>query len=215
MYCVNCGNKIEDGMKFCPSCGKAIGSIHYQEAENKNEYDGAVKKCPRCGEVLKSFETKCSSCGYELRSIKTTSALEEFTNRLSDIDNEKSEKSGLNYMKLFVGDYFDNLMEEKRKSSKKASYIRSFAIPNSKEDLFEFIIMASANIQPNYLRPFSIFRREGLDVDTYNSRKSLSEAWLSKMKQAYEKARLSFKNDEDFEHVKEIYESKLEEINKK
>ena len=215
MFCVNCGNKIEDGMKFCPSCGTPVGVIPAQEQSSNKKYDGAVKKCPNCGEILKSFETKCSSCGFELRSIKTTSALEEFTKRLNEIDDEKREKSGLNYMKLFVGDYLDNILEEKRKSEKKASYIRSFAVPNSKEDLFEFIIMASSNIQPNYLKKFGLFHMEGLDADTYNSRKILSEAWLSKMKQAYEKARISFKNDEDFEHVKEIYESKMSEINKK
>ncbi|WP_412766540.1 zinc-ribbon domain-containing protein [Tetragenococcus koreensis] len=21
MYCINCGNKLEDGEKFCPNCG--------------------------------------------------------------------------------------------------------------------------------------------------------------------------------------------------
>ena len=24
MYCRNCGNKIEDGCKFCPNCGAAV-----------------------------------------------------------------------------------------------------------------------------------------------------------------------------------------------
>jgi uncharacterized membrane protein len=26
MYCVNCGKQVEDGMAFCPSCGKSIGA---------------------------------------------------------------------------------------------------------------------------------------------------------------------------------------------
>jgi uncharacterized membrane protein len=26
MYCGNCGKQIEDGMAFCPSCGKSIGA---------------------------------------------------------------------------------------------------------------------------------------------------------------------------------------------
>jgi uncharacterized membrane protein len=26
MYCVNCGKQVEDGVAFCPSCGKSIGA---------------------------------------------------------------------------------------------------------------------------------------------------------------------------------------------
>jgi uncharacterized membrane protein len=26
MYCGNCGKQVEDGMAFCPSCGKSIGA---------------------------------------------------------------------------------------------------------------------------------------------------------------------------------------------
>ena len=29
MYCIKCGNKIDDDMRFCPNCGIAISENHY------------------------------------------------------------------------------------------------------------------------------------------------------------------------------------------
>lgn len=36
-YCKNCGNKLEDGAKFCPKCGTPSGSETKQDTETKQE----------------------------------------------------------------------------------------------------------------------------------------------------------------------------------
>ncbi len=40
MYCTNCGNKIEDGSKFCVNCGKAVQSNIQQPAQQYHTFSG-------------------------------------------------------------------------------------------------------------------------------------------------------------------------------
>jgi hypothetical protein len=63
--------------------------------------------------------------------------------------------------------------------------------------MLEFMILATSNI----------------DTEVYNSMKShsesekrLSNAWLAKMNQVYEKAKISYSNDKDFKQIAELYE---------
>ncbi len=40
-FCINCGTQVEDGVKFCPGCGKAIADeapIQGQPAANQNDF---------------------------------------------------------------------------------------------------------------------------------------------------------------------------------
>ncbi len=49
--CPKCGYFIEDGDKFCPSCGEKIAVIHY---------------CPQCGIKIKIGDRFCRNCGKKL-----------------------------------------------------------------------------------------------------------------------------------------------------
>jgi hypothetical protein len=80
-------------------------------------------------------------------------------------------------------------------------------IPNTKEDIYEFMILASSNI----------------DVKVYDlgnsryataSRKNVSDAWFAKFEQAYEKAKLTFGNTSDFENIQRIYDRTKGKIKK-
>lgn len=51
--CPHCGAEVQEGVKFCGSCGKAV-------AEESNE-----KKCPNCGAVVGSAKF-CNSCGTSI-----------------------------------------------------------------------------------------------------------------------------------------------------
>ena len=83
-YCINCGNQLPKGAKFCSNCGSPVNQ---QETTNKRTtyYDGEIHKCPSCGNVLQSFEHKCKSCGYELRAAKTTSNVNELAEVLANV----------------------------------------------------------------------------------------------------------------------------------
>ena len=44
------------------------------------------------------------------------------------------------------------------------------------------------------------------------SQRAVSEAWVAKMEQAYQKAQISFKNDTDFIQVKKLYEKTVKKL---
>lgn len=146
--------------------------------ERKQEYAGKIKKCPACGEILNSFELQCSACGYELRDAYASATINAFAKKMEDL--QKSGKSA--------------------DKDKIISLIRTFPIPNTKEDLFEFIILAGSNIRED---------RYG-DIPKYQQ--EISDAWRAKFEQAYQKACIAFKNDQNLVHITEIYQSKEKKI---
>lgn len=167
-FCSNCGQEIADKCKFCSDCGTPLNSETNEKQERrKNVYEGEIHKCPNCGEVLNSFTLTCPSCGYEIRGNKSSNSVHEFAMRLLQLNDEKQ----------------------------KIMLIRSFPIPNSKEDILEFVILASTNIDRK--------------IDN-----ELSDAWQAKFAQAYQKANLLFKDDEVFQKIQEIYVKTTKKISK-
>ena len=97
----------------------------------------------------------------------------------------------------------------------KLALIQSFAIPNTIDDIQEFILLAIANIDVSQSKA-SIGNKwnsmlksaeTSLTID-----KTISDAWVSKMKQAYQKAKISFPDDPVFTFIKQIYTDKMKEL---
>ncbi len=158
-YCTNCGGQIKKEAKFCSNCGCAKNSFQSNaQSERKTVYEGNLHKCPNCGEILPSFITNCTSCGCELRGTAAVNSVREL------------------YLEL----------HETNGISKRDILIRNFPIPNSKEDILEFMILASSNI---------------LGEDD----RKIYEAWIAKFEQVYQKATLLFNTDDDFTKIQQIY----------
>ena len=90
----------------------------------------------------------------------------------------------------------------------KIELIKNFPIPNTKEDISEFVILAASNINPN------CYGFWGTQYPN-NHHKSLSDAWLAKMEQAYYKALLMFGETREFKTIKQVYDDKKIEISRK
>lgn len=168
-FCIKCGERLPEGAKFCANCGSSVNvanSSDINQSRRRTVYDGEIHKCPNCGEVLPPLTLTCPSCGYEVRGAKVNSSVREFTLRVAQSKND---------------------MET-------ISLIRNFPIPNAKEDVIEFMILAASN--------FSV---ENSLSDT-GMRKEISDAWYAKFEQCYQKATLLFKNDEDFAKIEKIYD---------
>lgn len=162
-------------MGFCANCGKEVRDgdhfcmycgTNLMSENDDYVFDGKIHKCPQCGEVLGSFAIACPTCGYEIVGKEATDSARRF---YSD------------FKKANTVDEKDHL-------------IRNFPIPNAKEDVLEFLIIASSNIY-------------GEDE------KDIFEAWISKLEQVYQKAQLLFKN-EDLEKIEEMYQKCLCQIEK-
>ena len=194
-FCTNCGHQLKDGNKFCTFCGAKTNVSDDKKTTRETVFEGNLHKCPACGEILKSFTTKCPTCGHEFRDINATSSVKELSIKLAEIErnrpiihNNKASWLTINQNRTIVDPV----------TTQKISLIESFPIPNSREDLFEFFIMASSNINPY---------RNSIMFPISASQQALSDAWKSKFEQAYQKAKISFYNDPEFNRFDEIYKT--------
>ena len=164
-FCINCGQELAEGAKFCANCGKAVNNS--ATTQRKTVYDGELHKCPNCGELLNSFVTNCPTCGYELRSVKTNSPVNELAKKI----------------------------EKTTSVAEKIELITNFYVPNTREDIYDFFILAVSNL-------------EDTNYDT-------DDAWRAKLEQAYHKARISFGKSPEFEYVDELYKKTIDKVSKR
>ncbi len=199
-YCVNCGSEIVPNAKFCQKCGRPTG-VQNNGTNRKQEFAGKIYKCPNCGEILNAFEINCPACGHELRGTKASSAVKEFALKLEAIESRREYEKPRG---LFAA------AEAQQRISKtdeqKISLIKNFSVPNSKEDMLEFMILATSNINMNAY--------DSANTAATKAEKEISAAWFSKVLQVYEKAKRSYSTDDTFTEIKELYDQCNININK-
>ena len=192
-YCVSCGALIDDDSVFCSKCGRSVRSnenrtkdTSVHNPENIEEFEGKLKKCPGCGSIVKSFSVFCEACGLEFRDTKVSSRIGEF---------EKQYQST-------------------QSPSAKASLIQSFMVPNTKEDIYEFILLAASNIDPEEYGRACMANKDPMSLNPLRKTYVVQNAWLSKLEHTYNKAKLCFGTESDFPHISSVAESKLAEVEK-
>lgn len=202
-FCSNCGHQIKDGANFCPACGNKVDElVATQNQQRKTIYDGEIHKCPNCGETLNSFSVQCHICGYELRGATKNNSVQELVLRLQQIEPSKSpvDFSSM-FSRALSGGQLNSADEQK------ISLINGFTIPNTKEDILEFFFLASSNID---LKSYGFFSNPSPALNP--SRRALSDAWLSKFEQAYQKALLMFADSSVFANMHSIYVQKMKAL---
>ena len=160
MYRNNCGNQLPDVSKFCHNCGQIINSTDKQgyypamrtkwqvkeDTQNSNYKSKVITseirvlKCPCCGDSVADFAISCKSCGAELRRSDSLASVKEFEQRIREIEATRK-----GYVSKVV-DYFSGSVNDT--DVRIANEIRNFPIPNAKEDIYEFLILASTNLDP-------------------------------------------------------------------
>lgn len=197
-FCTSCGKELKSGSNFCSSCGTRVNNNNISNDKSRREivYEGNLHKCPNCGATVKAFLTVCPECGVEFRNTNSSAAIKEFVRKLEVLESNRTSK---------VGDPVDELV---------LNLIRNFNIPNNKEDIFEFIILAASNINMSVhaARNFSDLALS--NNAEYVSLAAKNDAWISKFNQAFEKARFSFESDKDFAKIKGIYERTSKSLRK-
>ncbi len=180
-YCSNCGKELVEGAKFCFECGARVTGGSTPSTERRTVYDGEIHKCPNCGSLLNAFAIRCDMCGYELRGSNVSSVVREFADEIKRLEQEDGKAS----------------------SNRIATHISTFPIPNTREELMEFLILSSSNISEDRYKE-----------DTSKEEKAISDAWMAKFDQAYQKALLVFASAPELPQIKEIYEVKTKAIQK-
>lgn len=157
-YCSRCGSPLLDDARFCSSCGASVAlAVVTEDSKQSGRAFIETHKCPSCGEPLGSFVAVCPACGYELRNAPVSSAIQQFASKLRSIPS----------------------------SSDRARFIQEYPVPNTREDLLEFLMMASSSMGSS---------REGEELD----------AWRQKYEQCYQKAKLTLGDGKDLTEFDEL-----------
>ena len=154
-FCSNCGNELSSDAKFCANCGTAVGGGS-DGSQRIQKFSGEIKKCPNCGSVLPSGVLKCSECGYEIRDAQASNAAIDFFNK---INNAQSEQQ-------------------------KIEIIKKYPIPNTREDIKEFLNRAKAEVESDY------------NADDY-MQNQLHEAWIVCFNNIKNRVKAMPQNDRD------------------
>ena len=228
-YCSRCGTQLNKNEKFCHNCGEAVRqnlkdisektdsssqqtnektndspAIHENETERKQEYAGSIIKCPNCGCNISDTVAICPDCGMQITGRVANLSVQDFKNQLMSIENARRGGAG-----GFLGVY----MSANKADIQKLSLIRNFPIPNSIGDVLEFMMLAIANIDVKLSKNTFANRNSGGVIETAATiNRTISNAWVSKMEQAYRKAEILFPNDPAFAGIQKMYFEKMKEL---
>ena len=155
-----------------------------QAAPSSNKF-GDVKKCPTCGAIIQSFTTNCPECGFEFRNVEANCSIQRLFALLNEAEaNSKEDAEGLvGGLARTYGDMFARSMGGTKDTRKKKAIIQNFPIPNTKDDILEFLTLAV----PLAKKP-SVFSGDQAAREMY-------PVWKAKCEQIIMKARFSMKDD--------------------
>ena len=187
---------ILDAKLYLAQKSAAISPSTTQEKreESKSQKEVGHKKCPSCGAPVLSFAIQCSYCSHEFRGIQSATSIQRLYDELQKI--EESERSReRSWAQQIEGD----LGIQRSVASRQASAISSFPVPNTKEDLLEFLSIASSEAKKK-LSIFMVFNHPDAII---------KKAWKSKCEQVIMKVRFSMNNDKQTLEKIEHYAKEL------
>ena len=148
-YCGRCGTVLPEGSVFCPECGMKLSEALKSESSEQQDLTDKIIKCPNCGADIVSGST-CPLCGYIFKSGAMSKIVQDFSDAL----------------------------QRARSDEERVGLIANFPIPNFKEDILDFLFLASANLT------------EGASDPVFN-------AWIVKFDQGCQKAKILVREVEE------------------
>lgn len=110
--------------------------------QKKKEAFGRV--CPNCGKQVPPLTLKCD-CGYEFTSQNKVSSVQILMEKIETITGEEINVGGSEFfLKQFTGKSKEDI-RDKRRTDKIYNLISVFPVPNTKEDIIEFLSLAASN----------------------------------------------------------------------
>ncbi len=191
--------------------------------QKKKEEFGRV--CPNCGRQIPPMTVKCV-CGYEITTpSNSVSSVQILSKKLSEITLTESEEK-----EIEEADPAEKKgLREKFIADKKIDIISTFPVPNTKEDIIEFLALsvAGANKRLGFLdikiNCYKMVAIAGIIIPFFGwllgaifimsksfAEEKMKNAWREKFDQVMSKGR-SLRGDAEFTQQLDYYESILEE----
>jgi hypothetical protein len=162
----------------------------------KSDKFGDIRKCPACGGIIGAAQAVCGDCGHAFTNVGALSSVTKLHEQLIQIESEernrpKSSIDGGGFLSSLTNPAariaamkeatqdIDNVI-----MTRKAGIIQSFPVPNSKEDMLDFLTMAVPECKK---KPGWFGMKTGAG--------KLYNAWHSKAEQIVMKAKFSLKED--------------------
>ena len=234
-FCINCGNQLSPGTKFCPSCGHKVGNVNetttMQEAvvsKTENTYIPPVQERsvePPKEEVKQNSNSqrqqeyvgkvfKCPHCGEVVNQSDTVCGACGY-----HLSGKQAMWSAMDFQQQLLKiemmrqdkkiGFWDQREALDATDKQMIALIKSYPIPNTIEDIVEFFHLAIGNIDVAKSKK-SVFNTDGWDGGSRE--RAISNAWVGKLQQIYKKAELYFPNELEFAHIKEAYQEMMKEL---
>ena len=111
-----------------------------REQSEKEKREAFGRKCPNCGAQVPPLMIKCE-CGYEFTTQKHVSSVQILSDKIDQII-----MAPMKNIKPNDDDSEDKYKEEIRERNKKVrDTIMMFPVPNTKEDIIEFLALSAPN----------------------------------------------------------------------
>ncbi len=207
-FCPYCGKQIITGGKFCSSCGKPV--MQQGMSNTVTELTNTVDfiKCPNCGSSLSAFDAVCLHCGNQVARRVASFTVQQFSAQIDQIEEDRRNARGKRFG-LFTP-FPRNVTDT---AAREIALIKSFPIPNTVEEIVEFMLLAEASIDTRLSKKTVINKlNKSPNWNVPNDNQWISDAWVAKMLQLYRKAEISFGNDPMFGRVQRIYQQKMKEL---
>ena len=180
---------IETGVEL-DEIEMVIAAKIYQQHADKlkpmKDKMGNLKTCPACGATVTSMLLNCSSCNHEFTSLNGNATILNLIKKLEQIDSQSYNQNELKSTK-------QNFVLRQENNRKKNEIIINYPIPNTKEDILEFITYSISKLT----------NVSGLD-----------NPWATKADEVLMKAKLLYKNDKNMLSQLEVYEKEIKKRKK-
>ncbi len=176
-----------------------LSEVGQKSPKISNSNQQTKSKCPNCGAEIPSFSIKCDFCNFEIRNKEANNSITKLFEMLNAVEDTRKDDNtsnplvaiGKSYSKMFQSAFGgDNIHR------KKIEIISTFPIPNTKEDILEFLSLALPKTKTNFF-------------GSSNEEKEFAKTWKEKCKQTIIKARFSFKEDKSTLNMIENYAKQI------
>lgn len=172
-----------------------------QPSAPKSEKYGDVRKCPACGAIVPSMAAKCPKCGYEFTNVEANSSTRLLMQKIDEIQAQYAELTANVDNKDESTIRTRGYQVKRQLNDRTAQLIQNFPIPNTREDLIEFLTLCIGNSKADSIM------LDGNDPVT--------PAWRKKLQQVIAKVKVALPNDQQAQELIEEYEGKRENSKKK
>lgn len=160
---------------------RALKVQQSQTAHPAKEKLGNIVTCPNCGANIPGGAAVCPECGHEFRNIKANHSVKRFSEGLQAINNEIEDEES--FMPLAV-------FNVKKRKSPLEEYITTFPVPNTSEDLLEFLSFVQGQAVKHDSRLMSM---GGVSASIIQE-----HAYWILFEKCINKAQINFRNDPRF-----------------